>query len=126
MQRLIDEGRLDRVRDYCLQDVAQTAALYLRFELLRGRIGRPAYRVAIQQWAKVVRATRGPHHLFAGMDVDRVLLGDPIDMLDEDGGEAEAYQAAKAIGAAGSGLLAGDEACSELEYFGPGDMPGDR
>jgi predicted PolB exonuclease-like 3'-5' exonuclease len=39
------EGKLDAIRTHCLQDVVQTAFLFLRFELLRGRLDVEAYRV---------------------------------------------------------------------------------
>jgi predicted PolB exonuclease-like 3'-5' exonuclease len=38
VQAMIDEGRLDDVRAYCLSDVAQTAALFLRVQFLRGEV----------------------------------------------------------------------------------------
>ncbi len=38
VQTMIDEGQLEDVRAYCLSDVAQTAALFLRVQLLRGEI----------------------------------------------------------------------------------------
>jgi predicted PolB exonuclease-like 3'-5' exonuclease len=41
---LVHAGKLDEVNAYCLCDVAQTAAVFLRVELLRGAIDRPRYR----------------------------------------------------------------------------------
>jgi len=40
---LVHAGRLDEVASYCLCDVAQTAAIFLRVELLRGTFDRPRY-----------------------------------------------------------------------------------
>ena len=37
-------GKLDEVNAYCLCDVAQTAAIFLRVELLRGVFDRARYR----------------------------------------------------------------------------------
>jgi len=39
----VHAGRLDEVNSYCLCDVAQTAAIFLRVELLRGSIDRARY-----------------------------------------------------------------------------------
>jgi 3'-5' exonuclease len=36
VQGMVDAGRVEQVRAYCMQDVAQTAALFLRVQLLRG------------------------------------------------------------------------------------------
>ncbi len=41
---LVHAGKLDEVNAYCLCDVAQTAAVFLRVELLRGSIDRDRYR----------------------------------------------------------------------------------
>ncbi|HEY5145763.1 MAG TPA: 3'-5' exonuclease [Polyangiaceae bacterium] len=44
VQPMVHAGRIDEVNAYCLCDVAQTAAIFLRVELLRGNIDRPRYR----------------------------------------------------------------------------------
>jgi 3'-5' exonuclease len=41
---MVHAGRLDEVNSYCLCDVAQTAAIFLRVELLRGVFDRVRYR----------------------------------------------------------------------------------
>jgi predicted PolB exonuclease-like 3'-5' exonuclease len=41
---MVHAGRIDEVNAYCLCDVAQTAAIFLRVELLRGNIDRRRYR----------------------------------------------------------------------------------
>jgi hypothetical protein len=41
---LVHAGKLDEVNAYCLCDVAQTAAIFLRVELLRGSFDRARYR----------------------------------------------------------------------------------
>ena len=41
---MVHAGRLDEVNAYCLCDVAQTAAIFLRVELLRGSFDRARYR----------------------------------------------------------------------------------
>ena len=40
---MVHAGKLSEVNEYCLCDVAQTAAIFLRVELLRGTISREAY-----------------------------------------------------------------------------------
>jgi predicted PolB exonuclease-like 3'-5' exonuclease len=40
---MVHAGRIDEVNAYCLCDVAQTAALFLRVQLLRGVIDRARY-----------------------------------------------------------------------------------
>jgi 3'-5' exonuclease len=44
VQPLVFAGKLDEVKAYCLCDVAQTAAIFLRVELLRGTYDRDRYR----------------------------------------------------------------------------------
>jgi hypothetical protein len=44
VQPMVHAGRLDEVNSYCLCDVAQTAAIFLRVELLRGTYDRVRYR----------------------------------------------------------------------------------
>ena len=41
---LVHAGKIDEVNAYCLCDVAQTAAIFLRVELLRGSFDRARYR----------------------------------------------------------------------------------
>jgi hypothetical protein len=44
VDQLYKEGRIEEIREYCLHDVVQTAFVFLRVELLRGRLTRAAYR----------------------------------------------------------------------------------
>jgi predicted PolB exonuclease-like 3'-5' exonuclease len=44
VQPLVHAGKIDEVNAYCLCDVAQTAAIFLRVELLRGSVDRARYR----------------------------------------------------------------------------------
>ena len=48
VQEMIDAGQLEEVRAYCMQDVVQTAALFLRAQLLRGHLGAAAYTRAMR------------------------------------------------------------------------------
>ena len=40
---MVESGKIAEVNSYCLCDVAQTAAIFLRVELLRGALDRAAY-----------------------------------------------------------------------------------
>ncbi len=46
---MVHRGEIDRVRDYCLCDVVQTAAVFLRCELLRGTLTQQTYVTAMGQ-----------------------------------------------------------------------------
>jgi predicted PolB exonuclease-like 3'-5' exonuclease len=46
--KMIAEGRLEEVRAYCLQDVAQTVAVLLRVQLLRGELDHEGYVAAME------------------------------------------------------------------------------
>ncbi len=44
---LVACGEIDRVRDYCLDDVRQTAAIFLRTELVRGTLTPKLYEMSV-------------------------------------------------------------------------------
>jgi predicted PolB exonuclease-like 3'-5' exonuclease len=46
VQRLFDEGRLDEIHRYCRSDVIQTYFLFLRVQLIRGRLDADSYQSA--------------------------------------------------------------------------------
>ena len=46
---LVARGELDQVRTYCMQDVAQTSLLFLRTQLLRGKLAPHRYVAAVAQ-----------------------------------------------------------------------------
>jgi predicted PolB exonuclease-like 3'-5' exonuclease len=46
VQELYEQGRLEEIHRYCRNDVVQTYFLFLRVELMRGRIDESAYRFA--------------------------------------------------------------------------------
>jgi predicted PolB exonuclease-like 3'-5' exonuclease len=47
VQEYFDTGRLDEIHRYCRSDVIQTYFLFLRVQLMRGRIGEATYRAAM-------------------------------------------------------------------------------
>jgi hypothetical protein len=55
------EGGIERIRDYCETDVLNTYLIYLRFELLRGRLGEPEHAAECALVRESLRAARRPH-----------------------------------------------------------------
>jgi 3'-5' exonuclease len=55
------EGGIERIRDYCETDVLNTYLIYLRFELLRGRLGEPEHAAECERVRESLRAARRPH-----------------------------------------------------------------
>jgi predicted PolB exonuclease-like 3'-5' exonuclease len=53
VQQLWEEGRLPDIHRYCRQDVMQTYFLFLRVELMRGRLSVEQYQQALTQSAKL-------------------------------------------------------------------------
>jgi 3'-5' exonuclease len=50
---MVARGELDQVRTYCMRDVAQTSALFLRTQLLRGELAPHRYAAAVQGMLEV-------------------------------------------------------------------------
>jgi predicted PolB exonuclease-like 3'-5' exonuclease len=48
VQSMFEHGRYTEIRDYCLHDVVQTTFIFLRTELLRGRLTQDEYRTRAQ------------------------------------------------------------------------------
>ena len=67
-------GQLDRIREACLEDVVQTAFVFLRFELLRGRLDRDTYRQRATDLLAHVAADERSAGALEGMDRGRLLL----------------------------------------------------
>jgi len=55
-------GRLAAVRNYCETDVLNTTLIYLRFELMRGRLDRAAYDAEVARVRSTLAASPEPHH----------------------------------------------------------------
>ena len=71
---LVHAGRLKEVRDYCLCDVVQTAAVFLRVQLIRGELERDAYVGAMQHLIETIRADERLAPVAAGLNRARLLL----------------------------------------------------
>jgi predicted PolB exonuclease-like 3'-5' exonuclease len=55
------DGRLDVIRNYCETDVLNTFLIYLRFELMRGRLSRAEYLAEVSLIRDTLRAQAKPH-----------------------------------------------------------------
>jgi 3'-5' exonuclease len=55
------EGRVDLIRNYCETDVLNTFLIYLRFELMRGRIMRDEYYAELARVREVLALQAKPH-----------------------------------------------------------------
>ncbi|EYF07258.1 ribonuclease H-like domain-containing protein [Chondromyces apiculatus] len=73
VQAMIDAGEVEQVRAYCLQDVVQTAALFLRVQLLRGELPPAIYAVAAAHLLGVIERERRLAPLLPLIDRDRFL-----------------------------------------------------
>ncbi len=54
-------GNLVGIRSYCETDVLNTYLVYLRFELLRGRLTRERYAEEVERVKALLRAGKEPH-----------------------------------------------------------------
>jgi 3'-5' exonuclease len=73
---LIHAGRLDEVRAYCLCDVVQTAAIFLRVQLLRGALDVPAYQAAMRHLLEAARKEPRVQPVCQAWNEPRLLLMD--------------------------------------------------
>jgi 3'-5' exonuclease len=55
-------GEIVRIRSYCETDVLNTYLIYLRFEMLRGRLVRERYAEEIARVKALLRESAEPHH----------------------------------------------------------------
>jgi hypothetical protein len=74
---LVHAGRIQEVRDYCLCDVAQTAAVFLRLQLVRGEIHRDRYLAGMNSLLNEIRSNPRLAPVAAGMLEDRLMLREP-------------------------------------------------
>jgi predicted PolB exonuclease-like 3'-5' exonuclease len=75
---LIHAGRLSEVCDYCLCDVVQTTAIFLRVQLLRGELDRTAYLTAMRSLLTTAQGEARVGVVAAAWDDARLLLGEPL------------------------------------------------
>ena len=55
------QGKLEAIRNYCETDVLNTYLIYLRFELMRGKLTLEAYRQACNETRKYISQEKKPH-----------------------------------------------------------------
>jgi 3'-5' exonuclease len=67
------QGELDAIEKYCLADCAQTALLFLRFQLLRGAIDAADYRDRIAELVDALGADGRVTQVLDGLDRARLL-----------------------------------------------------
>ena len=73
---MVHAGRLDHVKNYCLCDVVQTAAVFLRVQLVRGALAREAYISVMRSLVQIVREDPRLSAIASGMNEDRLLLAE--------------------------------------------------
>jgi len=71
---MVHAGRLQEVRDYCLCDVAQTAGVFLRVQLLRGELEREPYLHAMRGLLTPIRSDQRLAPVAAALNESRLLL----------------------------------------------------
>jgi hypothetical protein len=71
---LVHAGRLQEVRNYCLCDVVQTAAVFLRVQLVRGELERETYLTAMAGLIAAARRDERLAPLAAALNEPRLLL----------------------------------------------------
>lgn len=77
VEQLYNDGRLADIREYCLHDVVQTAFVFLRVELLRGRLALDAYRERARAlWDELAKDERA-RPVLDRADEGRVMLNTP-------------------------------------------------
>ncbi|MDD3354083.1 3'-5' exonuclease [Zoogloea sp.] len=55
------EGRIDEIRDYCETDVVNTYLVFLRFQLMRGAMDKPAYETEVRFVRDQLSRLEAPH-----------------------------------------------------------------
>jgi predicted PolB exonuclease-like 3'-5' exonuclease len=71
---LVHAGRIQEVRDYCLCDVAQTAAVFLRVQLVRGELERDVYLNAMSGLIAAIHADQRLAPVAHALNETRLLL----------------------------------------------------
>jgi predicted PolB exonuclease-like 3'-5' exonuclease len=71
---MVHAGRIQEVRDYCLCDVAQTAGVFLRLQLVRGEIDRERYLAGMTSLIGAIRENPKLAPVAAALNEERLLL----------------------------------------------------
>jgi hypothetical protein len=70
---MIDASKLEDVRAYCMQDVAQTIAIFLRTQLIRGAGDGAAYEAAVRVLLAAIEAESRLAPLLPRIDRERLI-----------------------------------------------------
>jgi predicted PolB exonuclease-like 3'-5' exonuclease len=73
---LVQAGRISEVQNYCLGDVVQTAAVFLRIQLVRGELERDTYLGAMQRLIDVLRGDERLGSVAGAINEKRLLLAE--------------------------------------------------
>jgi 3'-5' exonuclease len=71
---MVHAGRLQEVKNYCLCDVVQTAAIFLRVQLVRGELERQAYLTAMAGLIAAIRRDERLSPVAAALNEQRLML----------------------------------------------------
>lgn len=71
---MVHAGKIQEVRNYCLCDVVQTTAIFLRVQLIRGELDRAAYTHAMQGLIALMHQDPRVSAVTAGINQARLLL----------------------------------------------------
>ena len=78
VETMHEQGRIDDIRTYCLHDVVQTAFLFLRVELLRGRLEVDQYREKARALWDALEADPRAKPVLDAADRRRALLEEEV------------------------------------------------
>lgn len=78
---LVHAGRVQEVKDYCLCDVVQTAAVFLRTQLVRGELTQDAYRQAVAGLMRACLADPRVHPVTKVWNETQLLLGSTLESI---------------------------------------------
>ena len=73
VEGLYAQGELAAIESYCLADCAQTALLFLRFQLLRGALSSTTYRDRVEELVRALAADGRVAEVLEGLDHARLL-----------------------------------------------------
>ena len=75
---LVHAGRIDEVRKYCLCDVVQTTAVFMRLQLVRGELAPEAYLQAMRGLIAFIKSEEKLTAVAQGMNEKRLLLEESV------------------------------------------------
>ena len=107
VETMFEQGRIEDIRTYCLHDVVQTAFVFLRVELLRGRLDVAQYRERARGLWDALAADPRAKPVIDASDRRRVLLEE--DDQDSPKASADDPGGVRAEGAGGTRITTDEE-----------------